>query len=198
MAVTLLVPAAGQVAILQIRFLEGEGAVRAPGSRSARPLAVEVTDEAGHPVPGAAVSFHLPEDGVGGAFANGLHTDVVLTDPQGRAAMHPIHVGRVPGPFQIRVVAVKEQARAGVLSQQYIAESKSAAASAKTSASAGHRRARWIAIAAIVAGSAAAGAFSAVRQSPAPASAPSAPPAAGAISAPPVSIGVPTSSVGKP
>ena len=50
--------ATAQVAILQIQIVEGEGAVYAPGARSARPLAVEVTDETGRPVAGAAVSFH--------------------------------------------------------------------------------------------------------------------------------------------
>ncbi len=72
--------APGQVAILQIRVIEGEGAVHLPGARSSRPIAVEITDETGRPVAGAAVSFHLPEDGPGGAFVNGLRTEVVITD----------------------------------------------------------------------------------------------------------------------
>ena len=115
MAVTLVCPAIAQVAILQIQFIEGEGAVHAPGSRSARPLTVEVTDETGRPVPGAAVSFHLPDEGPGGAFANGLRTEVAVTDAQGRVSLHGLQVNRMPGRFQIRVVANKEQARAGVV-----------------------------------------------------------------------------------
>src|SRR4051794_2746222 len=115
LAVTLVCPATAQVAILQIQFVEGEGAVHAPGSRSSRPLTVEVTDETGRPVPSAAVSFHLPEEGPGGAFANGLHTDVAVTDAQGRVSLHGLVLNRIPGRFQIRVIATKEQARAGAL-----------------------------------------------------------------------------------
>jgi hypothetical protein len=55
-------PALAQVAILQIRVIEGEGAVHQPASRSARPITVEITEETGKPVAGAAVSFHLPEE----------------------------------------------------------------------------------------------------------------------------------------
>ena len=50
-------PALAQVAILQIRVIEGEGAVHLPGSRSSRPITVEITEETGKPVAGAAVSF---------------------------------------------------------------------------------------------------------------------------------------------
>jgi hypothetical protein len=86
LAVTLLCSAIAQVAVLQIHFIEGEGAVHAPGSRTPRPLTVEVTDETGKPVSGAAVSFHLPDEGPGGAFANGLRTEVAITDVQGRVS----------------------------------------------------------------------------------------------------------------
>src|SRR5436190_9360824 len=143
LAVTLVCPAIAQVAILQIQVLEGDGAVHAPGSRSSRPLIVAITDETGRPVSGAAVSFHLPEEGPGGAFANGLHTDVAVTDAQGRVALHGLQVNRVPGRFQIRVIANKEQARAGVMSSQYVAELHSGAAAAGAPRS----HARWIAVA---------------------------------------------------
>src|SRR5436305_5604593 len=170
LVVTLVCPATAQVAILQIQFLEGDGAVHAPGSRSTRPLVVEVTDETGKPVPGAAVSFHLPEEGPGGAFANGLHTDVAVTDAQGRVALHGLQVNRVPGRFQIRVIANKEQARAGVMSLQYVAELHSGAAAAGAPRS----RARWIAVAALVGGGAAAGILSAGRNQTTPPAAPAA------------------------
>src|ERR1044071_5355988 len=94
LAATLAGAAIAQVAILQIQLVEGEGAVHAPGSRSSRPLTVEVTDETGKPVPGAAVSFHLPEDGPGGAFGNGLRTEVATTDSHGRACLHGLQLNR--------------------------------------------------------------------------------------------------------
>jgi hypothetical protein len=183
LAVTLLVPAIGQVATLQIRFLAGDGGVHAPGRRALRPLIVEVTDEAGKPVAAASVSFHLPENGGGGTFPNGMHTDISTTDAQGRAVMRTIDVGRASGPFQIRVVAVKEQARAGTVSTQYVGEAATA-----------RPRRTWIAVAVAVTGATAAGAFSAFHKG-SPAGTPTAP------TAPPppvIAIGTPTTTIGRP
>jgi hypothetical protein len=116
-------PASPQVAILHIRVVEGEDVVHAPGSRSIRPLVVAVTDETGQPVDHAAVSFHLPEEGPGGVFLNGLRTEVELTDSGGRASIRGLQWNRTPGRVQIRVVASREQARAGIVSLQAIGES---------------------------------------------------------------------------
>jgi hypothetical protein len=193
LVVTLVCPATAQIAILQIQFLEGEGAVHAPGSRSARALTVELTDETGKPVAGAAVSFHLPEDGPGGVLANGLRTDVGITDAQGRVSLRGLQVNRTPGRFQIRVVASKEQARAGALASQYVAEPASPVAKAASKG-----RARWWLVAALVGGGAAAGILSAGRGAAAPSAPAEPPPAAGGVTAPPVSIGSPTTSVGRP
>jgi hypothetical protein len=114
--------ATAQVAILQIEVLEGDGGVYAPGSKAARPLIVEVTDEMGRPVAGAAVSFHLPEDGPSGTFANGLRTDVAVTDEHGRAAPRALLFNRVPGQLSVRIIATKEQATAGTLAMENIAD----------------------------------------------------------------------------
>jgi hypothetical protein len=188
-AVTLVCPATAQVAILQIQVVEGEGAVHAPGSRSARPFTVAVTDETGKPVPGAAVSFHLPEEGPGGTLPSGLRTDVAITDAQGRVSLRGLQVNRIPGRFPIRIVVSKEQARAGALSAQYIAEPHSGAASAARKG-----RTKWVVVAALVGGGAAAGVLSAGRGT---ATAPSKPPAA--IAAPAtITIGLPTTTVGRP
>src|SRR5262245_13641328 len=112
----------GQVAILQITVVEGEGVVHVPGSRSSRPLTVEITEETGKPVADASVSFHIPEDGPGGTFPNGLRTAVATTDARGRATVRGLQTNRNPGRFQIRIFASKEQARAGTVSFQYIGE----------------------------------------------------------------------------
>ena len=106
---------------LQIRTVAGEGASHAPDSRSRNPLVVEVTDEIGHPVPGATVSFQLPADGPGGIFETGLRTEIATTDAQGRAAVRNFRVNRSPGAFEIRITAVKDGVRAGMLSRQYVA-----------------------------------------------------------------------------
>jgi hypothetical protein len=189
LVVALVCKATAQVAILQIQVIEGEGGVHAPGARVARPLSVAVTDETGRPVPGAAVSFHLPEDGPGGTFPNGLRTDVTSTDELGRATLRSIQLNRISGRFQIRVIASKEQARAGTVSFQYIAESGSGAAKARTASSgASHGRTKWIAIAVLV-GGAAAGVMASRSTS-------SAPP--GTAAAPTLTIGAPGITVGKP
>jgi len=191
LVVALVCKATAQVAILQIQITEGEGGVHAPGAHVPRPLTVAVTDETGRPVPGAAVSFHLPEDGPGGTFPNGLRTDVTSTDERGRATLRSMQLNRISGRFQIRVIAAKEQVRAGTVSFQYIAEVGSGAAKAGTAPSSGASRGRtkWIAIAVLVG----AGAAAAVVASH---SANNAPPSAGV--APTLTIGAPSITVGKP
>jgi len=179
-------PAAAQVAVLQIQVSTGEAAVHAPGARDSRAIGVVVTDETGRPVEGAAVSFHLPENGPSGTFLNGLRTEVAVTDSHGRAAVRAIEFNRVPGRLEIRIVASKEQARAGTVSFQYIAEAGSGAAAAAAQ-SGGHHRKKWLIIAAAAAGAGAAGGILAGHSSG------SQTPSTGGIS-----IGPPTVTVGKP
>jgi len=127
--------AMAQVAVLQIKVLEGEGAVHPAGARIAHPLTVEVTDETGRPVAGAAVSFQLPPEGPSGLFSNGLRTDLILTDAAGRASIHSVQLNRTGGQFRIRITAVKEQARAGAVSTQFIGENRGGAQVATAKAS---------------------------------------------------------------
>ncbi len=180
----LAAPAASQVALLQIQVLEGDGAVHLPGTRSPRFLTVQVTDETGKPAPGAAVSFHFPEDGPGGSFTNGLRTDVSTTDARGRASSRAVQFNRTGGRFQVRIFASKEQARAGMASFQYVAETASAGVKAHS-----RSHAKWIGIIAAVAAGGIAGGVLAGRSNTAAAATPS--PGT-------VSIGTPTISVGKP
>ena len=190
--------AVAQVAILHIQVIEGEGAVNAPGARNARPLTVEVTDETGKPVEGASVSFHLPEEGAGGTFGNGLRTDVTVTDSRGRANLHTMVLNRTPGRFAIRVVASKEQARAGTVTFQYIAAPKNGDATAsatKSSPSFWHGPMKWVAIAVLAGGAAAAGAILAGKSG---SSSASSDPATSTTSTSTITIGSPTLSVGKP
>lgn len=190
LVVALAAAANAQVAILQIHVLEGEGAVYAPGSRMARPLAVEVTDETGKPVEGAAVSFHLPEDGPTGAFGSGLRTAVATTDAAGRASPGSLAVNHVAGRFEIRVIASREQARAGMVAFQYIAEARGAPARAPA-ARAG--RTRWVVVAALAGAAAVAGILAGAHSTTAGTTGTTAAPAS-----PTISIGPPAVTVGKP
>ena len=124
-----------QAVILQIRILEGEGAVVRAGSRASRPVTVQVTDETGKPVEAVAVSFRLADDGPTGIFPSGLKSELILTDAQGRASARDIRWNSTSGPGQIRIVASKGQARAGTLASVYISS---------TAASGGGAKRRWI------------------------------------------------------
>ena len=179
-------PAGAQVAVLQIQVSSGEGAVHAPGARDSRAIGVVVTDETGRPVEGAAVSFHLPENGPSGTFLNGLRTEVAVTDSHGHAAVRAIEFNREPGRLEIRIVATKEQARAGTVSFQYIAGTGPEAAAAAAQ-SGGHHRKKWLIIAAAAVGAGAAGGVLAGHSSGSQAATSSG-----------ISIGPPTVTVGKP
>ncbi len=106
-----------------------------PGVRTTRPITVEITEETGKPVGGAAVSFHLPEDGPSGLFLNGLRTEVMITDAQGHASLKGFLPNRVSGRFQVRILASKEEARAGTVSFQYVAEPRHGVSAARPRAS---------------------------------------------------------------
>ena len=189
--------APAQVATLQIRVVEGEGAVHAPGSRASRPLTVEVTDETRKPVEGAAVSFHLPDNGPGGVFANSMRTDVAVTDSHGRASVHGMQLNRASGSFMILVVASKEQARAGIASFQYIAEPPGNGAGPgghPATASSSHGYRKWIVLAVLAGGGAAAAILTAGKSGSTPA--PSASPAPTPTIT--LTIGTPVITVGKP
>jgi hypothetical protein len=111
---------ADEILVLQLRVLEGEGLIQAAGARSSRPIVVQVSDETGKPVEGAAVSFRLPESGPTARFRNGLKTEIAVTGPSGLASVRHMQWERAAGAVSIRVIAAKERARAGVIISQYV------------------------------------------------------------------------------
>ena len=144
--------------IVQLKVIEGEGTVYRTGTRATRGLTVLVTDETGKPVANAAVSFRLPEDGPGGVFNSGLRTEVITTGADGKATVWGMQWNKNPGPVEIRITAVKDQARAGLISTQYLSDSVAPKAGGEGTFSASHKsRMKWILIAAGVGGGAAAG-----------------------------------------
>jgi hypothetical protein len=173
--------AIAQVATLQIKILEGDAAVHIAGSRSARPLAVQITDDLGRAVAGAAVSFRLPEEGPGGLFSNRLRTEVIVSDSNGRATIRNLQLNHMPGAFQIRITAATEEARAGTLSRQFI-EARGAAAKQKLSK-------RWILVGLVAAG-VAGGVGAGMAAKPAPGRT--------ASPVPTVSVGPPVITLGRP
>ncbi|MGH9630117.1 MAG: hypothetical protein ACRD7E_17510 [Bryobacteraceae bacterium] len=179
--------AGGEPTLLQIRVVEGEGAVHRAGRRAGQPLTVQVTDETGKPVAEAAVSFRLPEEGPTGVFPNGLKTDVVITGKDGRASAGGIRWNETPGSLEIRITASKGEIRAGTVTAQYIAGTEEADQVPGKTPGNGASRSKWIVIGAIVAGAAAGGLVWGLSGGNGSGSAP-----------PPPQIGNPTIIVGRP
>jgi len=146
--------------IVQLRVVDGEGTVYATGSRSARGLTVSVTDETGKPVEGASVSFRLPDEGPSGVFASGLRTEVVTTHTDGRATVWGMQWNKTSGTVEIRITAVKGEARAGLISTQYLNDGVSSKAGGEGVFQPSHRsRNKWILISGVAVGAVAGMAF---------------------------------------
>jgi hypothetical protein len=144
--------------ILQIRIVEGEGESYAAGSRAVKGITVEITDEAGHPVSGAAVSFRLPEDGASGVFQNGTRTEIASTGPSGRAVVWGMKWNKVVGPVVVRVTAAKGETRAGALVKQSVVEPSQAAGPVNANRKIRVRRGnKWVWISTIAAAAAGGG-----------------------------------------
>ena len=107
---------------LEIRVVEGEGAVYPIGSRATRGVTVQVTDETGKPVIGATVNFRLPDSGPTGTFSSGMRAESVTTGTEGRANVWGMQWNKVSGPVEIRTTAVKGQARAGTVFSVYLSK----------------------------------------------------------------------------
>lgn len=137
--------------IVQLRVLEGEGAIYPIGSRATKGLTVEVTDETGQPVDGATVSFRLPDQGPSGIFNGGIRTQIVTTQAGGKASVWGMQWNKIPGPFEIRVTAVKDQARAGIVTKAILSDA-SALPGGTGTFRASHRGRKWLLIAAVAAG----------------------------------------------
>src|SRR5258708_196342 len=129
----------GASVIVQLKVVEGEGTVYRTGTRATRGLSVLVTDETGKPVVDAAVSFRLPDDGASGVFGSGLRTEVITTGPDGRATVWGMQWNKTPGPVEIRITAVKDQARAGLISTQYLSNAVASNAGGEGVFSASHK-----------------------------------------------------------
>lgn len=138
---------------LHLKVVEGDGATYAPGSRATRGVGILVLDENDRPVEGATVGFSLPARGPGGDFASGSKTEIITTKGDGLAAAWGMRWNGTAGPFEIRVSAVKGQAKAGVSVTQYLSGLPQSSSVGKGPGGGSHK---WLWIA--LAGAAAAGA----------------------------------------
>jgi hypothetical protein len=97
---------------LHIAVVAGEGVRQQISEKVRIDPAVQVQDQSGKSIEGAAVVFTLPSSGPGGTFENGSHSLTVTTDPQGRAIAHGLHLNRLKGPFDIQVAATYQNMNA--------------------------------------------------------------------------------------
>jgi hypothetical protein len=179
-------------AILQIRVIEGEGVAYPLGGRATRGVTVQVTNETGKPIEGVSVSFRLPDEGPSGTFANGSRLEIATSKGDGRASAWGMQWNRTEGSFEIRITAVKGQARAGTVCAVYLSK-LTAAGSGVNDASSPVKFARnhkWLWIALGVAG--AAGAVVAATSLSGKSSTPIGP------TVTPTTIGTPTIVIGAP
>ena len=176
--------------IVQLKVLEGEGVVYRTGTRATRGLTVLVTDETGKPVEMATVSFRLPDEGASGTFGSGLRTEIATTGPDGRATVWGMQWNKTPGPVEIRITAIKDQARAGLVSTQYLSDSVAPKAGGEGVFSASHGGHKWLWLGALAAGALGAGAAFGFSKGSTPAATTSAVPG--------LSIGAPSITVGHP
>lgn len=144
---------AGDPKSLHLKVVEGDGATYAPGSRATRGVGVLVLDENDRPVEGATVGFSLPASGPGGDFASGSKTEIITTKGDGLAAAWGMRWNGTAGPFEIRVAAVKGQAKASISVTQYLSGLPQSSSVGKGPGGGGHK---WLWI--VLAGAAAAGA----------------------------------------
>ncbi len=137
--------------IVQLKLVDGDGAVYRTGTRATHGLTVLVTDETGKPIDMAAVSFHLPDGGATGTFSSGLRTEIVTTGPDGRASVWGMEWNKTPGPVEIRVTAIKEQARAGIVATAYLSDSVAVKSGGEGVFTASHGGHKWLWVAGVAA-----------------------------------------------
>jgi hypothetical protein len=164
---------------MQIVVLEGEAAIHNVRTRKPVDIVVMVRDANRKPIPGAQVTFTLPDEGAGGTFSGDRNTLSVVSDKDGYAIARQLRPNSIAGPFRIEVDARRNTDTATLSIPQFnmnVAEKRGGSG-------------KWVALALILGGAAAGGAVAATRggNSPAAVTAPTPigiTPGAGTVGAP--------------
>lgn len=90
---------------LKVMALAGDGEMNDLERKVMAPLVVDVLDQNGRPVEGAAVVFRFPIKGPSASFSNGEKAKTVRTNADGQAAAVDWMANGEVGKFQIRVNA---------------------------------------------------------------------------------------------
>jgi hypothetical protein len=133
---------------LTVQVVEGQGAINNVKRGTAFEPIVEVRDQQGNPVSGAAVIFTLPAVGPGATFSDGSKTLMTRTDANGRATARGMRPNALAGEFDIRVSAsYSGQSGSTTFSQTNASPAAAERSSAK----------KWVVLLGIAGGAAAAG-----------------------------------------
>jgi hypothetical protein len=97
--------ASAQSPQVKIVGLEGEGAINNVKLGRAKEPVIEVVDQTGAPIKGAAVTFILPDTGPSGMFTDDSRMLTTMTDEKGRAAGRGLRPNNLVGQYQIRINA---------------------------------------------------------------------------------------------
>jgi hypothetical protein len=103
---------------LRIIVLKGQDSINDTRIRADVSLAVQVQDAAGSPASGAQVEFKAPDNGAGGAFANGSKTTAVMANQAGIAELTTFRPNGSPGTFEITVTASYQGVRGSAIIPQ--------------------------------------------------------------------------------
>lgn len=136
---------------ISIRVVQGDNAINSIRMHRGHDPVVQVSTDAGEPLAHATVSFLLPASGASATFGDRGLSVTVDTDEHGMAAGRGLTPNTVEGQFRIRVTASWRGDAANASIQQTNAEPGIKSAKAK-----------WIVIAAVIAGGAAAGGIAAM------------------------------------
>ncbi len=142
----------GRQPTLKIVPLDGDGAVNDLLHHTASRVVVEVRDRNERPIPGADVTFELPETGPGGSFPADTKVQKVVTNSHGQATTTGLTPNETTGRFLIQVAAMANgvTARGSVTQINSTAPPKKSAMAAKSS-----KKWTWVALAALGGGAAA-------------------------------------------
>ena len=125
--------AQGANAGIKVTVKEGEGALNNIRSARAKEPVVIVTDASDKPLPGAQVSFLLPDTGASGVFPASGSNLVVTTGNDGVATGRGLKPNNVVGQFEIRVTAsFRGQTARTVIHQTNAAAQKASSGNGKT------------------------------------------------------------------
>jgi hypothetical protein len=124
-----------QTTAVNIRTVEGDGAINSIRLRRAHDPIVQVVDSSGAPLQGATVTFLLPATGASGSFLDGGLSLTTQTDNDGKAFGRGLRPNSVAGQFRIRVTASWHGSAAAATLAQTNAEPVNKSGHSKTIAS---------------------------------------------------------------